>query len=449
MIQKADIQESLNRSLSGLRANPHLAQRVIRNANRRRQISKKKPAIAVVGLTIVILMVSAMAAGIITQRNPLGLVNWIFSDQAEQTDNDTVPVRQIIFPFDEQNNYYVDSNSQDNSFPEPGFRSDTAEFSNATIAIREVLFDSYGIYMTITAKPSDPNVLLLDYSINPFENSPEDIGCKSDRKGQTVAEWATSRGYQEIMRISLSSPAPAPYTNGRLISTVTYDPESNDRHIVQIDTFQNTRVSGGANFDSYRNKRMQLEDDGTISIMVSGAYSHQDEHQIACTVIPWRITPDGKKDPIIRDIPSRDPDDALLDYDYSEHQVITFSLPAINEKDSNLLAEYKGTVALKDSPDKTAPVTVKLIRTQINVYCVVASRDTGRLYDGISVFLDAEETRLLNPSRLFISSYQLTDDEIIYIQSCDLPEELPAQIYLRWDDYEMDLSQIAVAKKIN
>ena len=139
----------------------------------------------------------------------------------------------------------------------------------------------------------------------------------------------------------------------------------------------------------------------------------------------------------------------MLDYDYSEHQVITFSLPAINEKDSNLLAEYKGTVALKDSPDKTAPVTVKLIRTQINVYCVVASRDTGRLYDGISVFLDAEETRLLNPSRLFISSYQLTDDEIIYIQSCDLPEELPAQIYLRWDDYEMDLSQIAVAKKIN
>ena len=71
------------------------------------------------------------------------------------------------------------------------------------------------------------------------------------------------------------------------------------------------------------------------------------------------------------------------------------------------------------------------------------------MYDGISVFLDAEETRLLNPSRLFISSYQLTDDEIIYIQSCDLPEELPAQIYLRWDDYEMDLSQIAVAKKVN
>jgi len=448
MMSKRDVQESLNRALCSIREDPYLTQKIIQYSKAASRPRKRKPVMLIIGLSVMILAVSAMATGMITRHSPAGLATWIFSDKTKQADNPE-PIKQVVFPLDESDNYYINSHPENNDYSKDSFKSKPVEFSEATISIREILFDRYGIYMTIAAIPSDSHVLLLDYSMNPFENTPEDIGCESDYDQQTIAKWAVEHGYQGIMRVSFSSPAPEPYTSGRLVSSVSYDPESNDRHIVQIDTFQNDRISAGSNFDSYHDRKMQLEDDGTVSIMLSGAYTGQETYQIACTMFPWRMTPEGEKDPVIRDIPGRDPDDALYDYDYSEHQVITFTLPALQENDTVLLAEYEGNVAVKNSPDDTAPVTVKLIRTMVNDYCEVTSKDTNRVFDGISVFLDEEETEKLKPGRFFISSYQMNDNAIVFIQSCDAPEEIPLRMYLRWDDYGLNLSQTATVEKMD
>lgn len=445
MLKKGTVQASLRRSLSGLKENPSLAQQII--AKSKVQVQSKRKANKKIYAAIIItgIMILTMAAGIAIKGEPWGLIDWILDAQPEK--HNTISqesIDQTVFPSSGTIISYQEKKESNGSNTLSQQRSGSVELGIGTISVREIVSDGYGVYISVSAKPSSLDVLLLNFDINPFEDSPAVIGQIEEFQNQTIAEWAVGHGYKELIRVSLSSPAPDPYTHGRLVSSLMFDPQSNSEHITQIDTYEIERVAFGSNFDSFRNAKMLLEEDGTSLIMVSGGYTGLDRYDVACTLVPWRMTADGQKDPSPRDIPSRDVDDELLDFEYAEHERITLKIPTLAKTDCSVLAEYEGVIPEVNNSSRTVPIRVQFIRTPINDYCIVRSEDLERIYEAVSVYLNIEQTKGLDYSNLFVSSYRSDEGEIVFTQSCISPSVFPSQLYLRWDDYESNLSETVV-----
>ena len=193
---------------------------------------------------------------------------------------------------------------------------------------------------------------------------------------------------------------------------------------------------------------MLLEEDETSLIMVSGGYTGLDQYDIACTLVPWRMSADGQKDPSPRDVPSCDMNDELLDFDYDEHGQITLKIPTLAKTDCSVLAEYEGVIPEINNSSRIVPIRVQFIRTPINDYCIVRSEAIDRLYEAVSVYLNHEQTQGLDYSSLFVSSYRSDEVEIIFTQPCISPSVFPAQLYMRWDDYESNQSETVVVTEI-
>ena len=300
MITKKDAQEALNRSLSGLQSNPYIVQKIITGTKEKAYKRKKLSSTAIIAFVLVGIMASAMATGIAINGKPWGVLNWIFEAQPNST---AVTATQKIYPDSEQILQEATASPSETEAIIPmevvAISTESCKFDFATLSIREAVTDGYGIYLSIAAVPSNPDILLLDWSINPFESSPEIIGQVSDYQNQTLAEWAVNHQYKQLIRLSIGSPLPEPYTHGRLISSEKYDPDPAiaDKQTVQSDGWSYDLVSNGSGFDSYINRRMVLEEDGTSLIMIAGGFMNQKEYEIACFMMPWRMTGDGKEDP--------------------------------------------------------------------------------------------------------------------------------------------------------
>ena len=318
MITKKDAQEALNRSLSGLQNNPYLVQKIITGTKEKVHKRKKLSSSAIIAFVLVGIIASAMATGIAINGKPWGVLNWIFEAQPNST---AVTATQKIYSDSEQILQEATASPSETEAIIPmevaAISTESCEFDFATLSIREAVTDGYGIYLSIAAVPSTPDTLLLDWSINPFESSPEIIGHVSDYPNQTLAEWAVNHGYNQLIRLSIGSPLPEPYTNGRLVSSEKYDPDPAiaDKQTVQSDGWSYDLVSNGSGFDSYINRRMVLEEDGTSLIMIAGGFMNQKEYEIACFMMPWRMTGDGKEDPADYDSPGLDPKEPIYDMD--------------------------------------------------------------------------------------------------------------------------------------
>ena len=441
---KNQVQDSLRRSLSGLKENPYLAEQIIANPVRSRKKKKKTNGAILISFVLVGIMTTAAAAGMIIRGEPLGVLRWISDSRPSVSETSMHISEQIIFPSADYSWNTSEAINPEKTTGDVTLNTRPAIMDSATITIQEATTDGYGIYLSILAEPKDPGILLLNNTINPFEDTPETIGQLSDYEDQKIAEWAVVHGFQELIRISVHSPSSEPYTNGRLLSSVTYDPETNDRHIAQIDTFENDRISSGANFDSFHNAKMLLEEDGSSLIMIAGGYIPQESYEISCTLIPWRTTADGKPDPYVRDIPSSDENDSLLDFNFVERGTVTLSFPSPSDTSVSMLAEYYGTTPFLIAQDASATVHVQFLQTLLNDYCIVTCNDSSRIYEGITVFLDEDQTTQIKNSKLFVSTYQLLNDEIVFTQSCEIPDYFPSRIYVRWDDYEYDMTQNAM-----
>ena len=447
MPSKKAAQDSLTRSLSGLKANPNLAEQIMSGPVKHCLPKRKITDATLISIVLVGMAATTMAAGLIVAGEPLGLLRWI-GDARTSIPEDTQHVtEQIIFTTAEFLQEEMPEAGQENPGQKNTLITQPVEMSNATITVQEAATDGYGIYLSIRADPGDEGTLLLNHSINPFEDAPEAIGQSSGHTGQTIAEWAVAHGFQELIRVSLHSPPTETFANGRLLSSETFDPETNERHIAQIDVFESDRVSSGSNFDSFHNAKMSLNEDGSVTIMTAGGFVPQESYTISCMLIPWRMTSDGKPDPYIRDIPSSDENDSLLDFSSAERELLSFSFPSSSDMSVSELAKYEGTTAMLDSDESLATVGVQFVRTLLNDYCVVTCNDPSRVYEAISVYLDSNGTNRIGNSELFISCYRLTDGEIRFIQSVIMPEEFPPQLYIRWDDYEYNLTQNAVVYK--
>ena len=190
MITKKDAQEALNRSLSGLQNNPYLVQKIITGTKEKVHKRKKLSSSAIIAFVLVGIMASAMATGIAINGKPWGVLNWIFEAQPNST---AVTATQKIYSDSEQILQEATASPSETEAIIPmevaAISTESCEFDFATLSIREAVTDGYGIYLSIAAVPSTPDTLLLDWSINPFESSPEIIGQVSAERSY----WGTNQ----------------------------------------------------------------------------------------------------------------------------------------------------------------------------------------------------------------------------------------------------------------
>lgn len=451
MITKKDAQEALNRSLSGLQNNPYLVQKIITGTKEKVHKRKKLSSSAIIAFVLVGIMASAMATGIAINGKPWGVLNWIFEAQPNST---AVTATQKIYSDSEQILQEATASPSETEAIIPvevaAISTESCEFDFATLLIREAVTDGYGIYLSIAAVPSTPDTLLLDWSINPFESSPERIGRVSDDPDQTIAEWAVNHGYNQLIRLSIGSPSPEPYTHGRLVSSEKYDPNPTiaDKQIVQSDGWLNDLISNGPGFDSFINRQMVLEEDGTSLIMIAGGFTNQKEYEIACFMMPWRMTKEGKKDPVDYDSSGLDPQEPIYDMDNRERGILSFSFPDKPSVSSTVLAEYDGEIPLLSNPEMTSHIHVQFIRTSLNDYCLAEYSDPDRVYEHLLVYKDETPGSFISYSKLYVSCYQLNGETISFLRSCIVPNEFPETIYLQWvDDYENMRQTFAIDKQ--
>ncbi|MBR0267683.1 MAG: hypothetical protein IJQ71_09690 [Clostridia bacterium] len=450
MITKKDAQDALNRSLSGLQSNPYIVQKIITGTKEKAYKRKKLSSTAIIAFVLVGIMASAMATGIAINGKPWGVLNWIFEAQPNST---AVTATQKIYPDSEQILQEATASPSETQAIIPmevvAISTESCEFDFATLSIREAVTDGYGIYLSIAAVPSNPDILLLDWSINPFESSPEIIGQVSDYQNQTLAEWAVNHKYKQLIRLSIGSPLPEPYTHGRLISSEKYDPDPAiaDKQTVQSDGWSYDLVSNGSGFDSYINRRMVLEEDGTSLIMIAGGFMNQKEYEIACFMMPWRMTGDGKEDPADYDSPGLDPKEPIYDMDNRERGILSFVFPDNPTVSSTILAEYDGDIPLLSNPEMNGHIHIQFVRTQLNDYCLAEYSDLDRVYEHLLIYENETPGSFISYSKLFVSCYQLNEEAISFLRSCIVPDEFPETIYLQWVDHYENMRQTFTINK--
>ena len=437
MISKKDAQEALNRSLSGLQNNPYLAQKVITITKEKAYKRKKFSSSAILACVLVGILASAMATGIAINGKPWGVLNWIFEAQPNST---AVTATQSIYSNPEQVSQETTTSPSETEVMIPmevtAISTKSCELDFATLSIREAVTDGYGIYLSIAAVPSNPDILLLDWSVNPFESSPEIIGRVPDYPNQTLAEWAVNHGYTQLIRLSIGSPLPEPYTYGRKVSSEEYDPNpaNADKQIVQTDGWSDDLVSNGSGFDSFINRKMLLEEDGTSLIMIAGGFTDQKEYEIACFMMPWRMTEDGKENPVDYNSPGLDPNEPIYDMDNREKGILSFAFPANSMVNSTVLAEYDGEIPLLSNPERNGHIHVQFVRTGLNDYCLAEYNDPDRVYEHLLIYENETPDSFISYSKLYVSCYQLKGDTISFLRSCIIPGEFPETICLQWVD---------------
>ncbi len=451
MITKKDAQEALNRSLSGLQNNPYLVRKIITGTKEKTYKRKKYSSSAILAFVLVGIMASAMATGIAINGKPWGVLNWIFE---AQPNNASVTATQSNYPVSEQILQEATASPSETEAIIPmevaAISTESCEFDFATLSIREAVTDGYGIYLSIAAVPSSPDILLLDWSINPFESSPEMIGRVSDYPNQTLAEWAVNHNYKQLIRLSIGSPLPEPYTHGRLVSSEKYDPDPTiaDKQTVQSDVWSSDLVSNGSGFDSYVNQQMVLEEDGTSLIMIAGGFTNQKEYEISCFMMPWRMTEDGKEDPVDYNSPGLDPKEPIYDMNSRERGILSFAFPDNPTISSTVLAEYDGEIPLLSNSELNGHIHIQFVRTQLNDYCLAEYSDPDRVYEHLLIYENETPGSFISYSKLYVSCYQLKGETISFLRSCIVPDEFPETIYVQWvDNYENIRQTFAIDKQ--
>ena len=248
------------------------------------------------------------------------------------------------------------------------------ETDYATITVREAQNDGYGIYLSVAFTPREKGVLAFNWRVNPFRNGPEVMGFTPDRKGQTLAEWAVQHGYHQLVRVVLGSmPEPSIPKDLKTVEEITaYLDELGVPYRKTGDGgIQSDQVSLGPAFDSYVNNKTIVEEDGTTLIMVAGnCIQGQNEYSLHWAAVPCLMNDDGTWDTF-------EPEWKIDDW---RQGTVDLSIPITIQNDPVVLVKYAGETALMDRSDEAIPVTVQLVRTELNDYVLIECADTERSF---------------------------------------------------------------------
>ena len=335
-------------------------------------------------LVPVIAAVLIMILGIgIAATGRWGVLNWLAENRPEGAESTELPfAEETAEPFLAQ-----------------------ADSDLVTITVREAKTDGYGIYLSVAFTPKEKDTLALNWSIDPYSTGPEDVGFTPDDRYQTLGKWADSHGYR-LLRVAVMSMPEEPE------GTVRYD--ENGEYIYD-------RTNSGPDFDSYVNNTMVVEEDGTSLVMAAGGcLDGREEYTLGWTAAPFMAH-------------SCEPDLSA----WRQGKIRVRIPKSENSGEAVVLAEYTGSISSLNDPEKTVPVTVRLIRTGLNDYYRVECEDPARSGQAPALYLADGQGKAEDRfawSRIYLYSAQKRDGKLVFTSSCSLPEELPDRLCVVWYD---------------
>lgn len=201
----------------------------------------------------------------------------------------------------------------------------------ADIELTEAASDGYGLYINMRITPKDPKALFVN--LHP-DNPVSMIGVHTDDPMKTIGDWAEEQGYR------------------------IYD---FDVDCGQYSLKENGLVLTGtpASFDSYENSIMQLNDDGSFNLLLSGTdLGPGNKYRLYCSFWAYRKDTDG-----------------WWEWDQgsdSKHRTtIWFTVPEDKILDSRVIARYVPETSEDPSDDDYAEVQeMKIVNSALSSYVV-------------------------------------------------------------------------------
>ena len=220
-----------------------------------------------------------------------------------------------------------------------------ADCEQVTLTLKKAVTDGLGVYLTVEAKPKHEHSLVLDLWLDPYMDSPDVIGKTPDYISQTIMQWAKEHDYQEVLCLSLFSPADDPHL------TLTSD----------------------ANIQSVGSHHaVTLQEDGSSLLrLAGGALPGTDTYDLYWRVVPW----DMEKENTYRDIPNGREVTLALVYEKGEHGWAKATVSPTGET-PELIGEYTLLYPAQDYLyDMRNFISVNFYRTSLSDYCEVRSTD--------------------------------------------------------------------------
>ena len=122
---------------------------------------------------------------------------------------------------------------------------------------------------------------------------------------------------------------------------------------------------------------------------------------------------------------------------------IDLTVPVNIQSDPVLLIQYTGETSLSGHPGETVPVTVQLVRTELNDYIRIECADPRRSFQTPWLYLEDEVTRFAD-SGIFSCAVQKSEGKLIFTADCRIPDELPERLIIRWFDSGYEVGRVAV-----
>ena len=350
---------------------------------------------------IVMTIMLMLGIGIAASNGHWGVLNWLSENRSQEISTEQ-PSTDIT----------------DEPFLSP------VDTDYGTITVREVKSDGYGIYLSVAFTPKEEGILAFNWAINPFRDAPEIAGLVSDYKNQTLAEWAVQHGHHQLLRVGFQSDLYQSANSGsrkERDGSIVYD-----------------QLAKGANLDSYVNNTMKIEDNRTSLIMLAGgSMGEAEEYEIRWTAVPILMDEDGTWK------------NKMLEWNSDEFRqgVISFAVSQNNPADPAILCQYSGTVSSLSRKGTKVPVTVDFVRTDLNEYFQIKCADTGRSFQAPWLYLEEDYTRF-GESDIFIYSVHEKEETLIFTVGCQVPDEFPEKLIIRWFDSGTSFVQETVVERI-
>lgn len=366
---QAAVRQKLDSELSALRTSHMQRESLYATATGGIKVKKKLTLGLVIALILFLTTITALAM----EMTGIGVLDWLYRRDTEREMTTTVPV----------------------------VTGDT-EHRTASLEVRELITDGYGVYLSLAVTPKEEGTLFLSNHTDPYWTKATELGFPTDDPEQTIAEWAAANGYQKLKEIRMYGA----YTEEEDGSTTS----ENLFHIVC--------------------NPIHIESDGTSVFLIASENKGEGHVYRLC----YRILtyPDEKtlhdvySDPVLTNM--------ICEYDDYEERAITFTVDTPEGMEAEVIAEYLPDPAHKQSSEFPQVTGIRLLRTPLSAYYDVAyvhpaPGEQRRYYFGEPSFISEQ---LYDNTVRMTGWYAetLPDGSMQFheLHSCDLPDPLPEQL---------------------
>lgn len=360
---KALFQQKIDTELTQLRTSAVERETLCQNATGGYPMKRKWT----IGLVIALILFLTTVTALAMELSGMGVLDWLYRRDWEQEMTTTVP--EV---------------------------SGATEHRTASLEVRELITDGYGVYLSLAVSPKEEGTLFLSNSTDPYWTKAAELGFPTDDPEQSIAEWASANGYQQLKEIRLYGA----YTENEDGSATS----ENLFHIVM--------------------NPIHIESDGTSVFLIACENKGKGHvYKLCYRVLTY---PDEKTyrqsydDPVLENM--------IVEYDDYEERVITFTVDTPEGMEAELLAEYLPDPAHEQSPEFPQVTGIRILRTPLSAYYDVtyvhpAPGELRRYYFGEPSFItDQLYDRTVRMTGQYTETLPDGSPQFHELHSCILPD---------------------------